>query len=158
MAGQIPKTKSNAQVLQIKRPHICLKTLTVGLCVLVASICSVQAATCPPSVPFYATITSEQCTFSGFSNIEHYGVAVGPVSSSLYYSYRIYSPSNYSAVRKVNVSGSQTWIASFAFYSLVKCLSVDAAEQSVYLASFTNPLMVIRLAASDGSILNQHQL
>ena len=111
MAGQIPKTKSNAQVLQIKRPHICLKTLTVGLCVLVASICSVQAATCPPSVPFYATITSEQCTFdlhfgdlecnsilssilrtfSGFSNIEHYGVAVGPVSSSLYYSYRIQS-------------------------------------------------------------------
>ena len=111
MAGQIPKTKSKAQVLQMKRPHICLKTLMVSYCVLVASICSVLAATCPSSVPSSTTITSEQCTFdlhfgdlkcnfifswilrnfSGYSSIEHYGVAGGPVSSSLYYLYRLQS-------------------------------------------------------------------
>ena len=63
MADQIPKTKSKAQVLKMNHPRICLKTLTVRLCVLVASICSVLTATCPPSVPSSATITSEQCTF-----------------------------------------------------------------------------------------------
>ena len=111
MAGQIPKTKSKAQVLQMKRPRICLKTLMVGYCVLVASICSVLATTCPSSVTSSTTITSEQCTFdlhfgdlkcnfifswilrsfSGYSSIEHYGVAGGPVSSSLYYLYRLQS-------------------------------------------------------------------
>ena len=158
MAGQIPKTKSKAQVLQMKRPRICLKTLMVGYCVLVASICSVLATTCPSSVTSSTTITSEQCSFSGYSSIEHYGVAGGPVSSSLYYLYRLYYPTLNTAVRKVNASGSQTWIASFAFYSILKSLSVDAAEQNVYLASMTNPLVVLKLAASDGSILSQHQL
>ena len=111
MADQISKTKSKAQVLKMKCPRICLKTLMVGLCVLVANICSVLTATCPPSVPFSATKISEQCTFdlhfcdlkcnfifsstlcsfSGFNSVETYGVAGGPVSSSLYYLYRIQS-------------------------------------------------------------------
>ena len=158
MADQISKTKSKSQFLKMKRPRICLKTLKVGLCMLVASIYSVLTATCPPSVPLSATITSEQCTFSGFSSFETYGVAGGPVSNSLYYLYRLYTPTLNAAVRKVDTSGSQTWLASFAFYSSLKSLSVDAAEQSVYLASFTNPIMVVRLAASDGSIVSQHQL
>ena len=83
----------------------------VGLCVLVASICSVLAATCPSSVTSSSIITSEQCTFdlhfgdlkcnfifsstlrtfSGFTSFENYGVAGGPVSSSLYYLYRLQS-------------------------------------------------------------------
>ena len=37
------------------------------------------------------------------------------------------------AVRKVDVSGSQTWMAYFAFSPILKSLSVDAAEQSLYL-------------------------
>ena len=111
MADQISKTKSKSQFLKMKRPRICLKTLKVGLCMLVASIYSVLTATCPPSVPLSATITSEQCTFdlhfgdlkcnfifsstlrtfSGFSSFETYGVAGGPVSNSLYYLYRLQS-------------------------------------------------------------------
>ena len=158
MADQISKTKSKAQVLKMKCPRICLKTLMVGLCVLVANICSVLTATCPPSVPFSATKISEQCSFSGFNSVETYGVAGGPVSSSLYYLYRIFNPTFNASVRKVDASGSQTWVASFASYLIVKSLSVDAAEQSVYLASFTNPIMVIRLAASDGSVVSQHLL
>ena len=158
MADQIPKTKSKAQVLKMKRPRICLKTLMVGLCVLVASICSVLAATCPSSVTSSSIITSEQCTFSGFTSFENYGVAGGPVSSSLYYLYRLFTPTLNAAVRKVDASGSQIWLASFAFYSLLKSLSVDAAEQNVYLAVVSNPIVVLKLAASDGSIVTQHQL
>ena len=66
--------------------------------------------------------------------------------------------SNAAIIRKVDASGSQTWITSFEFNSIWKSLSVDAAEQSVYLVSLINPLFVLRLAASDGSIVSQHQL
>ena len=84
-------------------------------------------------------------------------MAVGPVSNSLYYVYYLSSPTS-SVVRKVDASGSQIWMASFAFYQILKSLSVDAAEQSVYLASKESPLAVLKLAASDGSIVSQHQL
>ena len=79
------------------------------------------------------------------------------MSNSLYYLYLVYTP-NSAAVRKVDASGSQTWMASFAFQPITKSLSVDATEQSVYLASRENPIVVLRLAASSGSIVTQHQL
>ena len=55
-------------------------------------------------------------------------------------------------------SGTQIWITSFALTSDGKSLSVDAAEQSVYLASQTTPQVVLRLSATDGSVVSQHQL
>ena len=51
-----------------------------------------------------------------------------------------------------------TWQASFAFYPIVKSLSVDSTEQNVYLARYTIPLAVIRLSASDGLITSQQIL
>ena len=121
---------------------------------LALSIYSVQTAACPPSVPSSAATITEQCSFSGKSSTKTYGAIRGSVSNSLYYLYWISADA---AVRKVDASGSQTWIASFTFYPITKSLSVDAAEQSVYLASWTNTLMVLKLAASDGLIISQHQ-
>ena len=109
MADRIPKIKSREQVLRLKPPHLCLQTMMVGLFMLAASIFSVQTATCPPSVPCSAATTTEQCTFdlhfvylksdfilsSIFSSFSTYtytytrGVAVGPVSNSLYYLYHL---------------------------------------------------------------------
>ena len=109
MADQIPKIKLKRQVLQLKPPHLCLQTLMVGLWVLAASICSVKAATCPSSVPPSAATTTEQCTFdlhfgdlefefiissilcsfTGYPDTYTEGLAVGPVSNSLYYLYWI---------------------------------------------------------------------
>ena len=157
MADQIPRIKSKRLVLQLKPPHLCLQSLMVGLFMLAISIYCVQTATCPSSVPFSATTIIEQCSFSGFTAVRPYGVAVGPVSSSLYYLDQLSTPDS-AVVRKVDTSGSQTWMASFAFWPIVKSLSVDAAEQSVYLASNTNPIVVIKLAASDGTIATQHEL
>ena len=102
---------------------------------LTAGICSVQAASCPPSVPVSAGTTTEQSNFTGY-NTYTFGIAGGPVSNSLYYLYFLLSSSENAAVRKVDASGSQRWMASFAFKPIVKSLSVDATEQSVYLASF----------------------
>ena len=158
MADQISKIKSKRQVFQLKSPHLCLQTLIVGLFMLALSICSVQTAICSPSVPSSAGITTEQYNFSGYNQIYTYGLSDGPVSNSLYYVYRIFTTSNNAAVRKVDASGSQTWMASFDFWPIIKSLSVDAAEQSVYLVSYTTPLVVLKLAASDGSIVSQHQL
>ena len=111
MADQIPKIKFKRQVLSLKPPHLCLQTLMVGLWVLAASICSVQAATCPSSVPSSAATTTEKCTFDlhfgdlksdfilssilrsfpGYTYTYTAGVAVGPVSNSLYYLYYLQS-------------------------------------------------------------------
>ena len=157
MADQISKIKFKRLALQLKPPRPSLQTLMMGLWVLATSISSVQTATCPPSVPSSAATTTEQCSFTGFTTTWTQGVTVGPMSNSFYYLYLIASPAN-TAVRKVDASGSQTWMASFAFLPIEKSLSVDAAEQSVYLASLTNPLSVVKLAASDGSIVSQHQL
>ena len=70
----------------------------------------------------------------------------------------VLTPSASAAVRKVDASGSLTWMASFALNPLMKSLSIDAAEQSVYLANNLIPLVVLRLSSSDGSIVSQHQL
>ena len=156
MAYQIPKIKSKRKVLQLKPPRLCFQTLMVCLWVFVASICSVKTATCPSSIPSSAAMTTEQCSFAGY-NIQTSGIAVGPVSNSLYYLYFLYTPNN-AVVRKVDVSGSQTWMASFGFYPILKSLSVDAAEQSLYLASKENPLVVLKLTASGGSIVSQNLL
>ena len=107
MADQISKIKFKRQVLQLKPPRLCLQTLMVCLFMLALSICSVQTATCPPSVPSSAATTTEQYTFDlhfddlnfdfrlssilrsflGYTTTQIYGIAVGPVSNSLYYLY-----------------------------------------------------------------------
>ena len=156
MADQISKIKYKRQVLQLKPHGLCLQTLMVCLWVLAASISSVQTATCPSSVPLSAATTTEQCSFTGYTSTKIYGIAVGPASNSLYYLYALSSSS--AAVRKVDASGSQTWVASFAFFPILKGLSVDAAEQGLYFASATNPLVVLKLLTSSGSIISQHQL
>ena len=109
MADRIPKIKSREQVLRLKPPYLCLQTMMVSLFMLTASISSVQTATCPPSVPSSAATTTEQCTFdlhfgdlksdfilssilrsfSGYTYTYTRGVAVGPVSNSLYYLYHL---------------------------------------------------------------------
>ena len=158
MADQIPRIKLNWRVLKLKPFRFCFQALIVGLCVVAWSICSVKTATCPPSVPTSAATTTEQYSFSGYTDTYTVGVAVSPVSNSLYSLYAIFTTFYSAAVRKVDASGSQTWMASFAYYPLPKSLSVDAAEQSLYLVILANPLVVLKLAASDGSIVSRHQL
>ena len=69
----------------------------------------------------------------------------------------VYTPSDGAAVKKVDASGSQSWMVSFALDPIQKSLSVDVTEQSVYFARFKSDLVVLKLAATDGSIVTQHQ-
>ena len=109
MDDQIPKIKSKRQVLQPKPPLFSLQTLMMGLLVFFLIICSVKTATCPPSIPSSAATTTEQCTFDlyfvgleskfilssilcsflTYTSTYTAGRAVGPVSNSLYYLYRL---------------------------------------------------------------------
>ena len=157
MADQILKTKSKTQVLKFKPPRLCLKTFMIGLCVLVTSICPVLTATCPSSVPSLAATTTDECNFTGFATTYTFGHTIGPVSNSIY-SFLLLSSPDKATVRKEDASGSQTWLASFTFRQVRKSLSIDVAEQSVYFSSLTSILVVLRLAASNGSIVSQHQL
>ena len=111
-------------------------------------------STCPSSSTTSNTITSDQCSFSGYSDTQTYNVALGPVSASLYYLYFIDTPSNNWAIRKVNPDGSLAWMAALKFWSLLKSLSVDTLEQHVYVASISDPLDVVRLGAGTGAIVD----
>ena len=152
------KMKPKQWIRKSKISELCFRIFITTILVLIAIISSVKTAICPSSVLSAAATTTEQCSLIGFTTTYTNGVVGGPVSNSLYYLYRVFSPSNSAIVRKVDISGSQTWMASFAFLPLMKSLSIDAAEQSVYLASYGNPLVVLKLSSSDGSVVSQHQL
>ena len=86
-----------------------------------------------------------------------YGVKSGPVSSGLYYLYYLFKsdPIYTSVVRKENSDGTQAWMTALLFEPNQKGLSVDALEQNLYFASLqTSSLNVVRLLASDGSIVS----
>ena len=119
------------------------------LCILIRTVTS-----CPSSVPTSAGITTEQASFTGSSNILIRGVAAGKVSNSLYYLYDLSSTSNV-VVRKEDTSGSQLWMASFAFRPVIKSLSIDAQEQIVYFAQRIVPVVVMRLSSSTGAVVSQ---
>ena len=158
MIYQKSRMKSKQEVLQSKPPSLCLQTLMVGLCVLALSIYSVQTTTCSASMSSSSATITETHKFTGSSSVEIFKVVVGPVSNSLYYLDQIYISSNSAVVRKVDASGSLTWMASFAFNPVMKSLAVDATEESVYVSSQTNPLVVLKLNASTGAIITQHKL
>ena len=113
------------------------------------------ANTCPISTSSSTAITIEQFTLSE-NGAQTSGVVVGPVSNSLYYLITIYY-FGYSAVRKVDVSGSETWLAAFGSSPMMKSLSVDATEQYVYFVSSTSNFVVMKLTASNGIVVSQHQ-
>ena len=45
-------------------------------------------------------------------------------------------------------------MAALSLFPILKSLSVDALEQNVYVAGYTNPLNVVRLGAGTGSIVD----
>ena len=123
--------------------------------IIVSILCLINTinwSTCPSSTS--NTITSDQCSFSGYSDTYTYNVALGPVSASLYYQYLIESPGGNWVIRKTNPDGSLAWMAVLSLIPIVKSLSVDALEQIVYVAGYTNPLDVVRLGTGTGSIVD----
>ena len=110
--------------------------------------------TCSASNSNSYLITSNQYSFTGYTITKAYNMASGPISSSLYYSYSLYLSSYYTAIRKINQDGSLAWMAALSIIPIQKSLTVDALEQYVYVSYSNNPLIVIRLAASTGSIVD----
>ena len=120
---------------------------------IVCLITSIQWSTCHSSSSTLNTITSEQCSFSGYAATQIFNMALGPVSASLYYLYYVYTPYNW-AIRRTNPDGSIAWMAAYSFQPTVKSLTIDTLEQHVYVAGWTNPLDVVRLGADTGSIVD----
>ena len=122
-------------------------------CVLLIMIIIIQCLTlnCPVSSPTDKTITSNECSFSAFSFTWTHAIALGPVSKSLYYMYSLSSPGN-SVIRKLNPDESYAWMAAVLVSPIQKSLSLTTNEQYVYFGSYTNPMNVWRINASDGTI------
>ena len=58
------------------------------------------------------------------------------------------------AIRKISQDGSLAWMAVLSFNPITKSLAVDTSELYIYVSSATNPLIVARLGASTGSIVD----
>ena len=129
-------------------------TKSVAILLILCLITSSHWSTCPSSSSTSNTITSEQCSFSGYSYTNTHNVVLGPVSASLYFLYRIYTPGSDWAIRKVNADGSLAWMAALSFQAILKSLSVSTSEQYVYVASNANPLDVVRFGAAAGAIVD----
>ena len=155
MAKQISRILSKWWVFEFNTPQLLFQTFMVILFVLIVSISSVETAIWPSPISSSSATTKQQCSISS-TNTETYGVTEGSVSKNLYFLYLI-NPSS-TAIMRMNASGTQKWLASFAFYPILKSLSVDPSEKNVYLASWTDPLSVLWLDASDGSIVFQKKL
>ena len=111
MANQISQIKSKQYVIPQKTLSIYFKFFIIGFYAFIANISLNRASTCQSSVPSYAAITTEQNNFTGYATSTE-AVVGGPLSNSLYY---LYFLAGRTAVRKVNTSGSQIWLASFTF-------------------------------------------
>ena len=66
--------------------------------------------------------------------------------------------SSQTAIRKTFANGTFGWMTGLTGTPLYKSLSVDAAEQSLYLWMQTFPIETISLSASTGSINSAYKM
>ena len=155
MSTLVKSSKNNSRrVFRLPPPKKTWKMILWAVMLLIVCLITTsQWSTCPSSSSASNAITTEQCSFSGFTNTYTYKVALGPVSASLYYLYYISTPNRW-VIRKVKPDGSLAWMAALLFNPLIKSLSVDALEQYVYAARFSSPLDVVRFGADTGAIVD----
>lgn len=114
-----------------------------------------SAKTCSAAVPSSAAITSDEYTFSGVMTTKTTNVIAGPVSSSLYYQYDW----DFKVVlRKVDTSGTETWLSSYTLQAVYKAFAIDSTEVNLYTAAYTTEILIARFSASTGALLSQHEL
>ena len=75
--------------------------------------------------------------------------------------YLVSSPSQ-TAIRRTFANGTSGWMTGLTGAPLQKSLSIDAAEQNVYLwiptSTQYNPFRTIKLSASTGSISSAYEM
>ena len=124
---------------------------------LCSSVCT--ASTCPSSIPKTTATTIDYYSRRPDNLIVTFKAILSPVSDSLYYYTEVLGLSfpYRNVLMKFNLSGTKLWLNSFEIYPSRNSLSIDTKEQSVYLASKNNPVIVLRLDSSNGAIVSQHK-
>ena len=112
---------------------------------------------CPSSSSYKHAISTEESSFSGFTQTYGFSMVEGMITHSLYYSYWIYTPDSM-VIRKINANNTLEWMASFSFRPIEKSLFIDSIEQCLYIGSYTNPLNILRLSPSTGALLDAQTL
>ena len=95
--------------------------------------------------------------FSGGGNTLIYRVVSGLVHNNLYYMYYLSTPIA-GIIRKINSDGSFAWTYSIPYEPIMKSLSLDIHEDSLYFGTHTSTLNVIWLSASNGLLLSTNGL
>ena len=130
------------------------------LCVLTAISSIGNAAICTGTIPTSYYETSILAKYTGSSMLNYADAIVsGAVSKSMYYLYSVALHPTVTAVRKVNADGTQAWAIGNSFYhNSNKGMSVDQTETNVYLLGGSTTIEVVRLSASDGSVVGVYGL
>ena len=103
------------------------------------------------------TIIRTEDGFSEGGNTLIYRVVSGPVFNNLYYMYYLSTPVA-GIIRKINSDGSFAWTFSIQYEPIMKSLSLDIHEQSLYFGTHTITLNVLWLSASNGLLLSTNKL
>ena len=127
------------------------------LLVLLLCLSVFSSASCPSSASSLTAITTLTYTFNSLETFAYKSVS-GPVSKNMYYLDKYSDSSEYGVVRRIDSSGSQIWMKAIRLTPDMRSLAVDSTEQNIYFCENSNPLKVIILSASDGSINSRKQL
>ena len=148
MAEQVLWIQSELSLIHLKKFRLSWKSFFISIWMLASSIWLIQGSICPNSVSSSLATTTDQYSFSGYREIQTVGVAVGVVSRSLYYMYKLtLAVIQYCDCKGKWIRLSCIWMSSFALRPNLKSLSVDSAETNLYFTSFMNPLLVMSLSA-----------
>ena len=180
MVKQVNRIKCLCKLLSCTSSIFFRSILIAFLTMLVLNYWMSREATCSSSISSTSAIFTEQYTFrSGFYQFgfnfyyflkwvdysgvttyaRSYGMAVGPVSGSIYSSHFVAMPGTYNIIRKVDSSDSQTWIAAFGYMPALKSIfQMDANEQNLYFTLYNTAMYAVRLSTSTGAPVSFEKL
>ena len=132
------------------------RALIACLIALMIHISVFVEAAWPATASDSTAITYLEDKFDSYSQSNIMKIVAGPVSKNLYIKYRLYIGSyNNQAIKKLDTSDNKVWETGYDVSSTGLSFSIDSNEQNIYLESNQADLSVIRISASDGSIVNQ---
>ena len=71
----------------------------------------------------------------------------------------VYDLSNfYTVIQRTNSTNYIIWQSAYAFHPIIKCLAIDATEQSLYIAFLMNPAVIVKSDTSTGALNSAIQM
>ena len=74
------------------------------------------------------------------------------------FKYFVNISSNRSEIRKIDLSGTLVWSTDFEYRPTVKSMTIDSTESSLYLATYSSPVIVASFMTSTGTVITSYSM